>query len=226
MPVPAPSPRQANPMRPRGARLRRGALRAIAGIVLALAPGLGTAGELAGEHRHKAAFVYIIAAFTHWPQDPAGAMRICLQADAGLEAAIAALAVHASQPVAVVPARAGAGCRVLVRDAATPVSAGADTLVICDACTLPDGASAVALVRGGAGTGGSASTSTPSAPGKAVSSSAASCCAWPGTCCERACAATAPLRRPRQRARCGHGAGAGRRRADADPVAGHPPRVH
>lgn len=43
----------------------------------------------------------------------------------------------------------GADCRVLVHAGPAAAPATADTLVICDACELPDGASAVALVREG-----------------------------------------------------------------------------
>lgn len=150
MSIPSPRPRRASPVRPRPAPLRRAASRAAAGALLAAAAGLCQAGGMADAHARKAAFVYNIAAFAYWAHDrPAGVLSICLQADGGLEAAIQALAARAGQPVTVEPARPGADCRVLVHGVRAAVPAGADTLVICDACELPNGSSAVALVREG-----------------------------------------------------------------------------
>lgn len=114
-----------------------------------MAGGLCQASGMADEDVRKAAVVYGIAAFAHWEHDPAGALRICLQADAGLEAAIRALAGRVGHPVTVAAAIPGADCRVLVHAGPAAVPATADTLVICDACELPNGASAVALVREG-----------------------------------------------------------------------------
>jgi hypothetical protein len=131
-------------------------LRTLSGAVLAAGLGLGLcaagpARAQVDEHALKAAFVYNIAAFSHWQAPAAEALTICLQVDAQLEGAIAGLAGRqlAGRPVKVRWASPVTGCDVLVHGAQTPVVAAAGTLVICDACTLPDGASAIALVREG-----------------------------------------------------------------------------
>jgi hypothetical protein len=121
----------------------------IASFALALA-ATGASHAQVDEHQLKAAFVYNIAAFAQWDHAAAGTLTICLQADAALEEAVAALAGRRVSGRRVAVARgAGAGCDVLVRDARTAVVSRADTLVICDACDLPDGSSAIALVREG-----------------------------------------------------------------------------
>ncbi|MDH5833269.1 YfiR family protein [Luteimonas kalidii] len=125
-----------------------------AALAMGLGLGLGAAGACRAqvdEHALKAAFVYNIAAFTQWEAPASEALTICLQVDAQLEAAIAGLAGRqlAGRPVKVRWASPVTGCDVLVHDVDTPVLAAAGTLVICDACRLPDGASAVALVREG-----------------------------------------------------------------------------
>lgn len=121
-----------------------------AGLLLALSAASVCHAQV-DEHTLKAAFVYNIAAFAQWDEPAADALTICLQVDARLEAAIAALAGRplAGRPVKVRWANPVAGCDVLVHDASTPVAAAPDTLVICDACQVPDGVTAVALVREG-----------------------------------------------------------------------------
>src|SRR5688572_24280461 len=86
----------------------------------------------AAGHGRRGAVVYGIAAFAHLEHDPAGALRICLQAGAGLEAAIRALAGRVGHPVTVAAAIPGADCRVLVHAGPAAAPATADTLVICD----------------------------------------------------------------------------------------------
>ncbi|WP_202841636.1 YfiR family protein [Luteimonas saliphila] len=129
---------------------RRGARIGIGGLLLAVSAGSVCHAQV-DEHSLKAAFVYNIAAFAQWDEATAEALTICLQVDARLEAAIAALSGRslAGRPVRVRWANPVAGCDVLVHDADTPVAAASDTLVICDACQLPDGSTAVALVREG-----------------------------------------------------------------------------
>lgn len=134
----------------RRGRTRRKAQAGLAGLVLALAAA-GACQAQVDEHQLKAAFVYNIAAFAQWDHAAAGTLTICLQADAALEEAVAALAGRtvSGRRVAVARGAVGAGCDVLVRDARAAVAPQADTLVICDACDLPDGSSAIALVREG-----------------------------------------------------------------------------
>lgn len=122
----------------------------IASFVLALAAS-GASHAQVDEHQLKAAFVYNIAAFAQWDQAAPGTLTICLQAGVALEEAVAALAGRTVSGRRVVVARgiSGAGCNVLVHDASAPVDTTANTLVICDACPLPDGTSAIALVREG-----------------------------------------------------------------------------
>ena len=132
---------------------RRAHLRSVAlAVWLGLALGAAGAGHAqVDEHALKAAFVYNIAAFTQWQAPAPESLTICLQVGAQLEGAIAGLAGRelAGRPVKVRWASPVAGCHVLVHGADTPVAAAAGTLVICDACELPDGASAVSLVREG-----------------------------------------------------------------------------
>lgn len=122
----------------------------IASFVLALAAS-GASHAQVDEHQLKAAFVYNIAAFAQWDRAAPGTLTICMQAGVPLEEAVAALAGRTVSGRRVVVARgiSGAGCDVLVHDARVPVYTTSDTLVICDACQLPDGLSAIALVREG-----------------------------------------------------------------------------
>jgi hypothetical protein len=121
----------------------------MASVALAVAGGVCHA--QVDEHTLKAAFVYNMVAFAQWQHGGTGTLTICLQANAGLEAAVTALAGRtvSGRPLAVTRDASGAVCDVLVHDAGTLVAATADTLVICDACQLPNGTSAIALVREG-----------------------------------------------------------------------------
>lgn len=131
-----------------GGRRRRRARFGTAAAALALAVA-GTCHAQVDEHALKAAFVYNIAAFAQWPHAPDGTLTICVQAEAGLEAAIAAMdgRTLAGRRLQVTRTPPPAGCDVLVHGARTPPAAVADALVICDACDLPNGSSTVALVR-------------------------------------------------------------------------------
>jgi hypothetical protein len=125
--------------------------------------GTGTPSALAqvDESALKAAFVYNIVAFASWSGEGEGidstidpdALVICTDANKSLDAAVALLGGRSigRRRITVHPASAQAACNVLVHAGRThpPYPSMANALVICDGCDLPDGTTAVALVREG-----------------------------------------------------------------------------
>jgi hypothetical protein len=101
----------------------------------------------------KAAFVYNIVAFADWHKDNSSdALVICTSGRNPLDDAIAELTGRkiGQRRVAVRRSSDYAGCDALVHTGdATPKFPAGSTLVICDGCQLPNGVSAVALVREG-----------------------------------------------------------------------------
>jgi uncharacterized protein DUF4154 len=102
------------------------------------------------EARLKAAFVYNIVAFSSWNAAPPDArLHVCTATGGPLDAELARLeGRQLGQRRIDVRRGFGAGCDVVVRgarDLAPPASPS--TLVICDGCALPDGSSAVSLLR-------------------------------------------------------------------------------
>ncbi|WP_368562279.1 YfiR family protein [Pseudoxanthomonas sp. UTMC 1351] len=110
----------------------------------------------------KAAFVYNIVAFASWGSEDAtgagtiidpNALVICTDANKSLDAALAHLTGRAigRRRITVHPAAVEGTCNVLVH-AGRPdptYTTMSNALVICDGCDLPDGNTAVALVREG-----------------------------------------------------------------------------
>ncbi|SOD56587.1 protein of unknown function [Pseudoxanthomonas wuyuanensis] len=101
----------------------------------------------------KAAFVYNIVAFSNWNRGgSADTLVICANTRSSLDAALVDLGGRriGQRRIAVRRNTGYAGCDVLVHAGdAKPKPADAATLIICDGCQLPDGVSAVALVREG-----------------------------------------------------------------------------
>lgn len=123
---------------------------------MAVLLGLAVAGAghaQVDEYALKAAFVYNIAAFAQSAHPRASTLTICTQTGEALGAAVGALGGRdlAGRRVTVVRAAAATagGCDVLVHDADRAAPASVAALVICDACTLPNGVSTVTLVREG-----------------------------------------------------------------------------
>jgi hypothetical protein len=129
-----------------------------------LVAGPSSAFAQVDESALKAAFVYNIVAFASWQAatgaDAAGnagpdpnMLVICTDTDTPLDAAVARLAGRAigQRRIAVHAVAAEATCNVLVHADRTRrnYTAMPEALVICDGCELPDGTSAVALVREG-----------------------------------------------------------------------------
>lgn len=118
-----------------------------------LAAGAPSALAQVEESSLKAAFVYNIVAFSSWDGGRAAdALVICSGANPPLNAAIADLTGRTvgQRRIAVRPASPDARCDVLVHAGDTVAPGGAPAvLVICDGCSLPNGVTAVALVREG-----------------------------------------------------------------------------
>lgn len=98
----------------------------------------------------KAAFVYNIVAFAQWnqPRDPL-LVTVCTDTGPALDDALATLEGRTlgARRLAVRPRQDGAACDVLVRGHDRPALPAPGVLVVCDGCELPDGVTAVALVR-------------------------------------------------------------------------------
>lgn len=117
---------------------------------LALWLGLAAPGAHAqvDESRLKAAFVYNIVAFASWSGGGRD-LQLCTATGGALDGEIARLAGRqVGQRRIAVRRGAAPGCDVLVRAGAVPDAPVPDSaLVICDGCALPDGGSAVSLLR-------------------------------------------------------------------------------
>lgn len=125
--------------------------RALACVVVGLlvAAAMGGARAQVDESRLKAAFVYNIVAFSSWSGPAEARLHLCTATGGPLDAELARLeGRQVGQRRIDVRRGFGAGCDVLVHGADTlapPASPSA--LVICDGCALPDGSSAVTLLR-------------------------------------------------------------------------------
>ncbi|WP_454831928.1 YfiR family protein [Pseudoxanthomonas wuyuanensis] len=102
----------------------------------------------------KAAFVYNIAAFSNWSgSGSTDALVICANTHSPLDATLVELTGRKIGQRRIVVRRStdSAGCDVFVHadDTVQKPAAHTATLFICDGCRLPDGVSAVALVREG-----------------------------------------------------------------------------
>jgi hypothetical protein len=144
-----------------------GRIKALLALFVLLVAGPPSASAQVDESALKAAFVYNIMAFTSWGEknnadagtaasaipDAPDALVICTDTNPPLSAAIAHLTGRTigRRRIAVHPASAEGTCNVLVHaNLSNPVyTAVPNALVICDGCELPNGTTAVALVREG-----------------------------------------------------------------------------
>lgn len=99
----------------------------------------------------KVAFVYNIAAFTRWPTAQPAPMAICTDAGPAMDAAMASLAGRSigARRIEVKKSAPTVRCDVLVHGADSVPQPAEHVLVVCDGCRLPNGTSAIALVRDG-----------------------------------------------------------------------------
>ncbi|MEJ1096681.1 MULTISPECIES: YfiR family protein [unclassified Pseudoxanthomonas] len=151
------------PPRLRPVRQPSGRTRVLLTLLALLVAGPPSAFAQVDESALKAAFVYNIVAFASWDSesgtgegtgaiiDP-NTLVICTDANKSLDTALAHLAGRAigRRRITVHAAAAEGTCNVLVHAGRmNPNYTLPHALVICDGCDLPDGTTAVALVREG-----------------------------------------------------------------------------
>lgn len=152
-------------MRPRGSRpcgYSCGSIRVLLALLALLIAGPPSAFGQVDESALKAAFVYNIVAFTSWGSEGDAnlgananldALVVCTDTNKALGTAIAQLAGRTigHRHIAVHPAVMDASCNVLVHGRHTNLTSTTmpHALLICDGCELPNGVTAVTLVREG-----------------------------------------------------------------------------
>lgn len=150
-------------MRPPGFRpcgYSCGSIRVLLALLALLIAGPPSAFGQVDESALKAAFVYNIVAFTSWsnvgnagPGADANLdmLVICTDANTPLSMSISHLAGRTigQRRIAVHPAVVDESCNVLVHGRQTPPATLPHALLICDGCELPNGITAVTLVREG-----------------------------------------------------------------------------
>lgn len=152
-------------MRPPGFRpcgYSCGSIRMLLALLALLIAGPPSAFGQVDESALKAAFVYNIVAFTSWsnagnagPDTDANlnALVICTDANTPLSTSISHLAGRTigHRRIAVHPAVVDESCNVLVHGRQTTLAPAtlSHALLICDGCELPNGITAVTLVREG-----------------------------------------------------------------------------
>lgn len=150
-------------MRPPGFRpcgYSCGSIRVLLALLALLIAGPPSAFGQVDESALKAAFVYNIVAFTSWsntgnagPGADANLdmLVICTDANTPLSMSISHLAGRTigQRRIAVHPAVVDESCNVLVHSRQTTPATLPHALLICDGCELPNGITAVTLVREG-----------------------------------------------------------------------------